>query len=225
MQLRHALIPYIYSMAWRAHQTGVSLVTPMYYGNWEEPAAFETKGQYYFGTELIAAPVTDPADPKSGRAIKRVWLPAGDWYNFFTGQHFNGGQWHQIDADLEDIPVFAKAGAIVPLAPKVGWGGIDNPAELDIHVFAGADNTFELYEDDGETMDYEKGKYAITRFSLQGDALTIHPTAGDRSVIPSTRSYCLHIHGEDGTSHSLAPFPLSPSDSRTIDIHSNQNSE
>jgi alpha-glucosidase (family GH31 glycosyl hydrolase) len=218
MQLRHALIPYIYSMAWRAHQTGISLVTPMYYGNWEEPAAFEAKGQYYFGTELIAAPVTDPADPKTGLAVKRVWLPTGDWYNFFTRQRYTGGQWHEISAALEDIPVFAKAGAIVPLAPRAGWGGIDNPTELDIHVFAGADNTFELYEDDGETTEYENGKYAITRFSLQTDKFIIHPAAGDLSVLPASRTYRIHVHGADDTAFSLSPFFLTPDQSRTIEL-------
>jgi alpha-glucosidase (family GH31 glycosyl hydrolase) len=218
MQLRHALIPYIYSMAWRVHQTGISLVTPMYYGNWEVPDAFEAKGQYYFGTELIAAPVTDPADPKTGRTIKRVWLPAGDWFNFFTGQRFTGGQWHEIPAALEDIPVFAKAGAIVPLAPKVGWGGIDNPAELDVHVFIGTENTFELYEDDGETTEYGNGKYAITRFSLQADKFIIHPAAGDLSILPSSRTYRIHIHGADDTPFSLSPFPLTPDQSRTIEF-------
>ena len=218
MQLRHALIPYIYSMAWRAHQTGISLVTPMYYGNWEEHAAFEAKGQYYFGTELIAAPVTEPGNPRTGLSVKRVWLPSGDWYNFFTGQRFTGGKWHQIKVDLEEIPVFAKAGAIVPLAPKVGWGGIENPAELDIHIFMGTDNTFDLYEDDGETTDYEHGKFAITRFSLDGNKFIIHRAAGDLSVIPSTRTYRIHIHGADNKPFSLSPFALTPDQNRTIEF-------
>ena len=165
MQLRHALIPYIYSMAWRAHRTGISLVTPMYYGNMDAAAAFKAKDQYFFGSELIVAPIIEPADSQTGVAIKRVWLPAGTWFNFFSGEQIMGGQWHEIKAALEDIPVYAKAGAIVPLAPKVGWGGIDNPKELDIYIFPGADNSFELYEDDGETTDYQRGKYAITRFS------------------------------------------------------------
>jgi alpha-glucosidase (family GH31 glycosyl hydrolase) len=218
MQLRHALIPYIYSMAWRAHQTGLSLVTPMYYGNMDDPSAFEAKGQYYFGSELIAAPVTDPANPETGLTKKRVWLPPGDWYNFFTGQHFSGGQWHEITASLDDIPVYAKAGAIVPLAPRVGWGGIENPQELDIYIFSGADNTFDLYEDDSETTDYEKGKFAITRFSLQENQFTIHPAAGDRSLIPAKRTYRIHVHGMGDSELSFEPFALTPRESRTLEI-------
>jgi len=111
-----------------------------------------------------------------------------------------------VKAALEDIPVYAKAGAIVPLAPKVGWGGIENPTELDIYIFPGADreaspqrserdNTFDLYEDDGETTDYQQGKYAITRFELKNDIFTIHPAQGDLSVIPAQRTYRIHLRG------------------------------
>ena len=156
MQLRHALIPYIYSMAWRAHQTGISLVTPMYYGDNSNASAFKAQDQYYFGSELIAAPVIAPSDPKTGFAVKRVWFPPGVWTNFFTGEQVAGGEWRDVHAGLEDIPVYAKAGAIIPLAPKVSWGGIENPTELDIYIFPGADreaspkrgagdNSFDLY--------------------------------------------------------------------------------
>jgi alpha-glucosidase (family GH31 glycosyl hydrolase) len=218
MQLRHALIPYIYSMAWRAHQTGLSLVTPMYYGNMENSAAFDAPDQYFFGTELIAAPITQPADARSGLATKRVWLPAGTWTNFFSGERFEGGQWHEVKAALEDIPVYAKTGAIVPLAPKVGWGGVENPTELHIHIFPGADNIFELYEDDGETTDYQRGKFAITRFELKGNTFIIHPAQGDLSVIPASRTYHVHVN----RINNLEPFALAPNESRTF-VYSSQN--
>jgi len=195
MQLRHTLIPYLYSMAWRANQTGVSLVTPMYYGNMEDARAFEAKDQYFFGSELLVAPILKPADPKTGLAKRKVWLPAGMWFNFFSGEPVSGGGWHEIYAELEDIPVYAKAGAIVPLAPKVGWGGIENPSELDITIFPGAENEFEIYEDDGETTDYQIGKYAITRFTLKQNQFTIHPAEGDLSVIPAGRTYRIHFRG------------------------------
>ena len=233
MQLRHALIPYIYSMAWRAHRTGISLVTPMYYGNMDAAAAFDAKDQYFFGSELIAAPITKPSEPDTGVAVKRVWFPAGNWFNLFNGEQFAGGEWHEIKATLEDIPVFAKAGAIIPLAPKVGWGGIDNPQELDIYIFPGADNTFELYEDDGETTDYQRGKYAITRFSIQDNVFTIHPADGDLSVIPASRIYRIHLRGVDSTvsaslpgnydpatrTYSLEPVSLTPKESISITIN------
>lgn len=232
LQLRHALIPYIYSMAWRAHQTSISLCAPMYYGNMDNPQAFKAKDQYFFGSELIAAPVVEPASASSTFVEKRVWLPDGTWTNFFTGEHYFGNQWHTITADLEDIPVYAKPGAIVPLAPLVGWGGIDNPDTLDLYVFPGADNTFELYEDDGLTTDYQKGDYCITSFSLSNNVLTIHATDGNLDLIPSSRTYRVHLRGVDqaamvslsgnfnATTHtfSLEPFTLKSNQAFSIEI-------
>jgi alpha-glucosidase (family GH31 glycosyl hydrolase) len=197
MQLRHQLIPYLYSMAWRAHQTGLSLVTPMYYGHMDSPEAFRAKDQYFFGTELLVAPVVKPMDVETGYTTQRIWFPDGKWFNFFNGERITGGAWRKIHAALEEIPVFAKAGAILPLAPRVGWGGIENPAQLDLYVFPGADNVFELYEDDGETTDYQQDKYAITRFMLEKDSFTIQSVSGDTSLVPSQRTYCVHLRGVD----------------------------
>ena len=139
----------------------------------------------------------NPADPKTGLAKRKVWFPAGTWFNFFTGKSISGGGWRETTAALEDIPVFAKAGAIIPLAPKVGWGGIGNPSELDIFIFPGADNEFALYEDDGETTDYLRGKFAITRFTTENDMFTIHPVEGDQSLVPASRTYRIHLRGVD----------------------------
>jgi alpha-glucosidase (family GH31 glycosyl hydrolase) len=197
MRLRHALIPYLYSMAWRAHQTGISLVTPMCYGNMEDASAYEAKDQYFFGSELLVAPILKPCDPKTGLATRKAWFPAGTWFNLFSGEPVSGGGWREIHAALEDIPVFAKAGAIVPLAPKAGWGGIDNPTELDVYIFPGANNRFDLYEDDGKTTGYLHGKFAITRFTLDNGLFMIHPAEGEVGVNPSSRTYRIYLRGVD----------------------------
>ena len=233
MQLRHAFIPYLYSMAWRFHSTGLAPILPMYYAE-ASAAAFECPDQYLFGSELLAAPVVKPSQHATGLACQRVWLPAGNWFNFFTGQEFPGGRWHTVQAALEDIPVFAKAGAIVPLAPKTGWGGVDNPETLEIAIFPGASNHFELYEDDGGTTGYQCGQYALTPFSLDrsGNMLTftIHPVAGERSLVPARRTYRLHLRGVDAQATcqhpatydpatrtlSLEPFHLAPGQTRRI---------
>lgn len=102
-----------------------------------------------------------------------------------------------INAALEDIPVFARAGAIIPLAPKAGWGGVDNPVELDLFLFPGADNEFALYEDDSETTDYQRGKFAITWFTFEKGQFLIHPAEGERSLIPVSRTYRIHLRGVD----------------------------
>ena len=198
MQLRHALIPYLYTMAWRDHVDSVPLIEPMYHAYPESDDAYGCPAQYAFGSELIAAPFTSPRDPATQLSKQPVWLPPGDWFDFFTSEHFHGG-WHTMYGGLDDIPVFARGGAIVPLGPTVGWGGVDLPSELEIHVFPGADNRFELYEDDGESVAYQQGHSARTVFwqvwrerSLE---FGIEPTQGDRSVVPAARSYTLIFRG------------------------------
>lgn len=199
MQLRHALIPYLYTMSWQNAQTNQPPIRPMYHDHPQETAAYACPQQYTFGSELIAAPFTQPAAADTQLARQAVWLPAGDWYHFFTGEYFAGDSWQAQYGRLRDIPVFAKAGAIVPLAPKVGWGGVANPSLLDVFVFAGADNVFVLYEDDGETLAYKDGRYALTSFTQSWSepemTVTIAAVQGDASVVPTRRSYQLHLVG------------------------------
>lgn len=218
-QLRHALIPYIYTMAWQNHQTGVPLVRPMYYEAPDEEAAYLCPEQYAFGSEMIVAPFTAPADPETRLSRQVVWLPTmlasqddgaatarqrTMWYDFFTGAPYEAG-WHALYGALADVPVFVRAGAIVPLGPKVGWGGVDAPDELTVHIFAGADHEFTLYEDDGETTAYKADDYILTHFTQvwEDDALTfvISPEEPDgmasevMDILPLWRSYHLRIHG------------------------------
>lgn len=199
MQLRHALIPYLYTMSWINATDDIPPFRPMYHDYPDQDEAYACPQQYLFGSELIAAPFTSPADPDTRMARQVVWLPEGDWYDFFSGEHYTGGGWHAIYGRLQDIPVFAKAGAIVPLGPKVGWGGVDNPAELDIHIFAGADGQFTLFEDDGESRAFERGEYSLTGFRQEwsGDRMTFTMTAaaGDPRHIPTPRAIRLHVHG------------------------------
>ncbi|HEY4721695.1 MAG TPA: TIM-barrel domain-containing protein, partial [Anaerolineae bacterium] len=198
MQLRHRLIPYLYTMAWRNHAEAMPLITPMYYDYPETEDAYRCPNQYAFGTELIAAPFTTPLDPDTRLSRQPVWLPHGDWFDFFTGEHYAGDRWLAAYGTLDDIPVFAKAGAIVPLAPKVGWGGIDNPTHLDIHIFPGADHRFEMYEDDGLTNAYQQGRFGLTSFSQHWQTthadFTIEPVRGDVAVVPASRTYTLIFH-------------------------------
>jgi alpha-glucosidase (family GH31 glycosyl hydrolase) len=198
MRLRHRLIPYIYSMAWETTSQTRPLITPMYYANPEDDAAYEAKNQYWFGSQLVAAPYIAPAEPEIGLARQRVWLPEGEWFNFLTGERVKGGDWRFFYGDLDDIPVFAKAGAIIPLAPETGWGGVEPPAALEIELFPGADNTFVLYEDDGDTTAYQAGHYALTCISQvwQQNQLTlrIDPVQGETRYVPAERQIKIHLH-------------------------------
>jgi hypothetical protein len=195
LQLRHQLIPYIYTMAWRNHVEGLPLITPMYYDCPAEEAAYRCPQQYRFGSELIAAPFTSPLDPDTRLSRQQVWLPAGDWFNFFTGDHYSGDRWITLYGTLDDIPVFAPAGAIVPLAPRVGWGGVENPAVLDLHIFPQRPGRFVLYEDDGATTAYQQGHHCLTAFEMHADSFSIELGQGDVSCVPSSRIYRLIFRG------------------------------
>lgn len=191
LQLRHALMPYLYTMAWRAHCDSLPLMLPMYYEYPECEAAYHCPQQYLFGSELIAAPFTEPANPDTGLSRQVVWLPPGDWTHFFTGEHYAGDAWHAVYGALGDIPAFARVGAIVPLQ-----GAGDT---LEIHVFAGADNGFTLYEDDGETQAYLAGASCETTIRQQWHNgwldVEIEAARGETSLIPERRNVRLVVHG------------------------------
>ncbi len=195
LRLRHALIPYLYTMAWRNHTQDVPLITPMYHDYPDEDDAYRCSQQYQFGTELIAAPYVSPRDLDTRVSRQTLWLPYGNWFNFFTGEHYYGHRWHTLYGRLDDIPVIAKAGAIVPLADR----GVDNPEHLDIIIFPDADNRFELFEDDGGSLAYQSGRYALTAFTQlwRGTEaeFTIDPVMGDVGVVPAWRSYRLIFRG------------------------------
>jgi alpha-glucosidase (family GH31 glycosyl hydrolase) len=205
MRLRQRLIPYLYTMAWRTHIDSIPLVTPMYYWNPGDDAAYDARDQYWFGSQLVAAPFTAPADPQVGLSRQRVWLPAGKWYHFFTGEPISGGSWRIFYGDLDDVPVFARAGAIIPLGADEPNAGVDNPAALTLHVFPGTDNIFEMYEDDGKTATDSDHDFAITRFSQSGDSdnlrITIEPVEGYTALIPPRRAYDIVLHTVNRPQH------------------------
>ena len=198
LHLRHQLIPYVYTMAWRNTTDGIPLITPMYYEHPEDESAYRCPQQYRFGTELIVAPFTSPIDPDTRLSRQQVWLPEGEWYNFFTDDHYTGQRWITVYGGLDQIPVFAKGGAIVPLAPHTGWGSTGNPKTLDVHIFPQQSNRFELYEDDGETIAYQHGQHCLTAFELKVHDhrvdFIIEAVQGDVSVVPPQRTYRLIFH-------------------------------
>jgi len=165
MQLRHALWPLIYTANWRNAQQGEPLILPMYYSHPEEAAAYQAPNQYTFARQLLVAPITQPADPSTRLTRHSVWLPSGQWFDFFTGEAHEGGQWLTIHADQSQIPVFAAVGAIIPMDAENQRNGVKLPSRLHIRFFAGQDGSYQLYEDDGETQSYQNGDFALTTFS------------------------------------------------------------
>ncbi|WP_138495290.1 glycoside hydrolase family 31 protein [Paenibacillus pinistramenti] len=154
LRLRHRLLPYLYTMNRYASRDGLPLVQPVYYRHPEKHEAYEVPNQYYFGTELVACPVTRPMNREIGVAEAKAWLPEGRWIDFFNGRIYDGGRKLSLYRDLEHIPVLAKAGAIVPMADFAEFThSTENPAQLEVRIFTGADGRFELWEDAGNTAE------------------------------------------------------------------------
>ena len=164
LQLRHLLIPYLYSMNYRCHIEGEQLIQPMYYAYPESPQAYQYHNQYSFGDSLMVCPITEPLHNSLRMSGVTAWLPEETYFDFFTGIRYSGNCEIKLYRTLETIPVLAKAGAVIPLAQEkeIAGNGVKLPRALDIMVFAGADGKHQLYEDDGETPAYQNGDYALT---------------------------------------------------------------
>lgn len=199
MQLRNALTPYLYSMAHRFEKSGLPLCTPLYYDWPEEEAAYQARNQYLFGDQLMTAPVTRPIGRGKSAARHRVWFPAGEWIDFFSGERFHGPDWKMLSVPIDRIPFFARAGAIVPLRAPLSPEDGSNPAELELYLFPGEKGSFTLYEDDNTSQKYRQGQFCTTLIEQQrsGSALevTIHASEGALALLPDQRSYTLHLRG------------------------------
>ena len=200
LRLRHKLVPYLYTMNYRAWKEDTPIVVPMYY-DYPETVFWgknQAPNQYFFGSELMVTPVTTKCIPELKRAKTKVWLPEGTWFDFFNGMIYEGGRSMDLYRTLEEIPVLAKAGAIIPMTEKISALDVEsNPDELTVRVYAGADNTFVLYEDDNTTMAYEKDDCAKTSMTLDWGArkFTIAPVEGNQSLVPEIRMYCVEFGG------------------------------
>ncbi|WP_282943818.1 TIM-barrel domain-containing protein [Cellulomonas endometrii] len=182
LRLRHALVPYLYTAMWRAHTDGVGPVRPMYHDHPQDAGAYEVPSTFLFGPDLVVAPVTAPVDA-TGLAAVETWLPDGDWHDLFTGRRYRGGRRVRLHRGVAEMPVLARAGAVLPLAGDPGDAVDDAPRELTLRVFPGPAGEATLVEDDGSAAPVPH----VTRFALdalgpEGDVvLTVEPGRGART--------------------------------------------
>ena len=200
MRLRHQLFPYLYSMNYRSYKEQISLMLPMYYTHPENREAYEVKNQYWFGSELIVCPVTKKADSESGLGFSNVWLPEGKWIDWFNGYVYNGNISFECFRSLEQMPIFCKAGAIVPMQKHIEHKNNLCPAkDLEIVIAAGGSGEFTMFEDDGISNNYESGKGAFTAYKLDWAEnkaeFVINAAKGDLEFIPQSRNYTLIFKG------------------------------
>ena len=205
LRLRHRLIPYIYSECYKYHKEGKLLIQPFYYYNIKFYDDENYSNQYYFGSSFMISPIIKPMDTDMNRTIQRFYIPDGVWYDFKTGKRFLGNNKYIGFYSIDDYPIFVKQGSIIPMAGPNSFNSYENPKELEIHVFPGKSNTYQLYEDDGETNDYLKGMYCITEidynYRKSNYTLIIRPIEGDVNAIMTTRDYKIVFRNTKKSDH------------------------
>jgi alpha-glucosidase (family GH31 glycosyl hydrolase) len=206
---RDELQPYIYTEARKTYDTGVGFLHPLYYDWPEAPEAYDAKNEYMFGDNILADPVTQPVSKDSHLAKTTVWLPPGDWFEWDTGARLHGPATLERSFSLSQVPVYVKAGSIVPMQSATPM----QPAAdfrrksietLILGVFPmndGQVSTYRLYEDAGDTPGYESGESTRTpiRASLNGDGtllnISVAPVEGRYPGMPTERAYELRLPG------------------------------
>ncbi|HVC29567.1 MAG TPA: TIM-barrel domain-containing protein [Steroidobacteraceae bacterium] len=190
--LRTQLLPYLYTCSWQAHERSLPLLRPLYLEWPDLGAAYRHFHEYYFGDEMLVAPVLQSGGERT------VYLPPGRWMDFFTGKRYQGNTTFTARYAVDATPVFVREGAIVPEQPLARNHPGAASAELTVNVYGDGDGRFDLYEDDGISLDYEHGSYALTpmtyRTSGARHRLVIGPSTGSYAGQRRVRRYELRIH-------------------------------
>ena len=201
LQLRYRLIPYMYTYSRLAHDNGVPMVRGLYIDYPEQERSYTYgKQEYLFGDDLLVAPITEP---NNGRAVlKNIYLPEGErWIDFFKGTLYDGGQVIPYLCPVGCVPLFVRAGSILPMAPDMDYSDQRAVNPLTLDIYAGKPASFRLYEDDGTSLDYRKGAYAWTTISYSPGSVAgehgieISRSQGEYRGQEQSRRYEIKVHG------------------------------
>ncbi len=193
---RYEMAPYIYTMARKTYDEGVSLCRPMYYDYPESKEAYDFRGEYMFGDDMLIAPATSPA--KDGYTAVSVWLPEGEWYELHTGTLLKGGQVVERPFAIDEYPIYVKAGAVLPMYTDEVMNLNGNAEDIVVTVFPGGNGTssFSLYEDNGNDKRYAS-EYARTELTALRDGQELTVTVGGRkgryADMPDSRSFKVKV--------------------------------
>ena len=201
IDLRYQLMPYIYSSAWQVTNKGSILMKPLVHDYPNDKNTWNIKDQYLFGSSILVNPVT-----RYKASSRELYLPVGNWFNFWTNETVIGGKKITAPASLDQIPLFIKAGSIIPVGPKVQYAMQQINVPLKIIVYPGANNSFELYEDEGESYRYEKGEYStiLINWDDKAQTLSFGKRQGKYNEMPSSRQFqIILVRKERGVAFDL----------------------
>ena len=184
LELRYRMMPYLYSAVRECTQSGIPVMRSLWLHYPNEPAAVARGDEYLWGRDILVAPVVE-----KGAAERKVYLPRGAWYDFWTNEKHDGGTEVTRQVDLATIPLYVRAGAIIPMGAVKQYTAEKVDGPLDISVYPGADGSFLLYEDDGSSFDYRKGEWMGIRMAWNDarKVLTLRLAAGSKMLPPAKR--------------------------------------
>jgi alpha-glucosidase/alpha-D-xyloside xylohydrolase len=209
LELRSRLMPYLYSVVRECCVTGLPIMRALWLHDPDDPAARGRGDEYLWGPNMLVAPVTE-----KGAAARRLYLPRGLWYDFWTGERVEGGREINRPVDLETLPLFVRAGAILPLGPVKQFAGEPVAGPLALRVYPGADGRFLLYEDDGISFRYRGGEWMGVDLSWDDRErrLSLRLAEGSRMLAPPDRR--IEVQSVSGTAVSSVVFAGKPVDVR-----------
>ena len=198
-QLRYAMIPYIYTAARLAYDSGVSMVHPLYYDWPEADEAYAFPDEYRFGADLVVSPVVAPMDSASALTRQRLWIPPGEWVEWSSGARLSGPKVLERTFALDELPVYVRAGAILPEQPKMERSDERPVDPLILDVVPGASGSARIYEDAGDDLGYREGAYTFTpvreRRTGATISLVIAPVEGSFPGMLRRRAYEVRLRG------------------------------
>jgi alpha-glucosidase len=193
--LRYRLLPYIYTYAYEMYRTGMPLMRALVLNYQNDENVYEIGDEYLFGNDLLVCPVTT-----KGAQTRTVYLPEGGWFDYWTGKFYSGKQYVHVVTPPGVLPLFARAGSIIPMQPAMSYTGEKPVDVITLDIFPGRDAVFELYEDDGTTLDYQQNKFSRTKISLTSSlaswsgAMRIRIDKPSGTFIPYVHSWQVKCH-------------------------------
>jgi alpha-D-xyloside xylohydrolase len=199
LRLRYRLLPYIYSLAGLTTQCDYTMLRALPFDFRDDPATYDIADQFMFGPAFLVNPVTQPMYYAAGSTVldgvprtREVYLPRGaDWYDFWTGRRYAGGQTICAEAALDTMPLYVRSGSIVPIGPDKQYADEQIDAPLELRIYPGQSGSFMLYDDEGDNYNYEQGHFAMIRLSWDEAArcLTLHARQGSYSGMPASQEF------------------------------------
>ncbi|THU31199.1 DUF4968 domain-containing protein [Niastella caeni] len=189
--LRYTLLPYLYSNSYQLYKTGLPLMRALVLHYQNDENVYNIADQYLLGENLLVCPVTT-----KGAQTRTVYLPQGDWFNYWTGKPVAGGRYWNVVTPLDSLPLFVKAGSIIPIQPVMNYVGEKPVDAITLDIYPGATTEFELYEDDGKSLAYQEGEFTTTKISCQlnnkGFVVTMNKPVG--KFTPPAHNWLIKLH-------------------------------